>query len=1313
MRYRPWLMPLFLLVLAAPAQEDEGRGYFSLNTDRPILPGESATVRVQAQQVRQLDFRLYRINDPVQFFRQLDDPHHFGGSIRPSPKARTPIEKFAAWKRAWRARFRDVFRRQFTAEARAGIRAALKGETPRPAEQYAPGAILNPQQLVRRWQQPIQTPNRWQAATVPVEVKEKGLYVLEATDGVKQAYTIISVTGLALLTKTTAGAVLVRAVDRATGRPVADCPVQLYDWARKTAVLESQTGPQGLLEAKVDGVSEEGLMVLARRGQDFAAATVGGYMLGSARARALTGYVYTDRPVYRPGHKVHFRSILRTMETAEYGLPKESSVQVEVNDSQGKTVLKKRLSLSEFGTAHGDLDLPAGAPLGYYGINVGLSGDERAVRAYGGFHVEEYRKPDYEVKVLPESKRLTQGGRMSVTIEARYYYGEPVAGAAVSYAVHRYRYWPPWWEVDDDFGEDGEEGAGYGGEQILEASGKLDAQGRLAVSVPAEKWQHDAVYRVEARVTDSTRREIRAAASFTATRGPFFISARPERYVYAPGDAAKVIVETKDHDGNPAAGIPFTLEVAQREWNKPDQPAILTKQGRTGPDGKAAIEFPAPPSGSWQIRAAAPNPSGGEITDEAWLWVSGAWVARDAGRQQRVQIIPDKASYKPGDTAKVLIVAGVPECDLWLSLEGKTLYWSRFIAVQGGTASVEVPIESSHAPNVFLEAVFVRDNTLYRGSKSIKVPPVEKQIQVEVKTAKAEYKPGEPAAFSVVARDHKGQPLSAEFSLGVVDEAIYAIKRETQPDILSSFYGRVWNRVSTDSSLHYYFYGEAGRRRMMLAEMRQRESRAQLKPERLQEPRIRKEFPDTAYWIADLRTGADGRAEALVTFPDSLTTWRATARGVTRDTRVGSALQRTIVRKNILVTIAAPRFLTEGDEIVLPVLVRNYTAAEQKVKVSLQAEGAAILSQQDGDLIVAAKGEGRLDYRVRVPASEKAVLTAKALTATESDALEITLPVEPFGLKLVEPVQTRIERPAEKQEYSFTFPSGASPNWRAVSVRLAPSVAGAVFGALDYLLTYPYGCTEQTMSSFLPNVVVSQALRDLNLDAAIDRQALDRKVKAGLERLYSFQHQDGGWGWWRGDESDLFMTAYVASGVKLAAASGYAMDQYRLNQAAQALALRFDSDRRAAPDTRAYALYAMAHLGKPAANRLDAVWNGRSALTSFGWALLGLTLDRLKDPRAREVSAHLIATALQEGEEAWWTSARDPMLDFESDNSLEATAFAIKLLARVEPDSPLIDKAAQWLVNHRDQGYYWSSTKRTAFVIFGLTDVLRRSGELK
>jgi len=130
--------------------------------------------------------------------------------------------------------------------------------------------------------------------------------------------------------------------------------------------------------------------------------------------------------------------------------------------------------------------------------------------------------------------------------------------------------------------------------------------------------------------------------------------------------------------------------------------------------------------------------------------------------------------------------------------------------------------------------------------------------------------------------------------------------------------------------------------------------------------------------------------------------------------------------------------------------------------------------------------------------------------------MEIPLPVRAYGLPFSAAAQARMEGTAA-QTLVHEFPALASPTGRVAEVRLTPSLAGAVFGALDYLLEYPYGCTEQILSSLTPNLVVAEALRTLKLDAQINRKELDRNVKAGLEKLYAHQNEDGGWGWWHGD----------------------------------------------------------------------------------------------------------------------------------------------------------------------------------------------------
>src|SRR5439155_3611205 len=118
------------------------------------------------------------------------------------------------------------------------------------------------------------------------------------------------------------------------------------------------------------------------------------------------------------------------------------------------------------------------------------------------------------------------------------------------------------------------------------------------------------------------------------------------------------------------------------------------------------------------------------------------------------------------------------------------------------------------------------------------------------------------------------------------------------------------------------------------------------------------------------------------------------------------------------------------------------------------------------------------------------------------------------------------------------------------------------------------------------------------------------------------------------------------------------------------------------------------------------------SLSAYGLALLGLALEQANDGRASEIAAGLESGAQQDQEQAWWSATRDPMLDFSVDATPEATAYVTKFLSHQRKDSALLPKAALWLMNHRDEGYWWASTKQTAMVFYGLTDYLKVTNEL-
>ena len=255
------------------------------------------------------------------------------------------------------------------------------------------------------------------------------------------------------------------------------------------------------------------------------------------------------------------------------------------------------------------------------------------------------------------------------------------------------------------------------------------------------------------------------------------------------------------------------------------------------------------------------------------------------------------------------------------------------------------------------------------------------------------------------------------------------------------------------------------------------------------------------------------------------------------------------------------------------------------------------------------------------------------------------------------------------------------------------------------------------MSSFLPNVVVAQALKDVPTAKIRASNDLDKKVQKGMDRLYAYQHDDGGWGWWKDDKTDPFMTAYVVDGLTMAGGAGYQIDVGRREQGRQKLLAILNAGKRddgnpIDDETRAYMIYAFTESGESDGHYLEELYGKRGSLGPYGRALLALALHQRKDGRAREV-ANLIAGAAQQDEfEAHWQTAR--VNDYGRDIYLdaEATSLSLKALSQIDPGNALLPRAARWLVKNRRNGYYWLSTKETAFAIYGLTDYLKVSHEL-
>ena len=1323
------LLGLAGAAVAVPAAAKDAPRSFSLSTSRTFAPGESVKIQLLERNVPELEFRVYKVNDAQKFFAGLKDMHSFGEQNYAPPEQidrRTFVERMHDFKAHLWWLVRHFFRGQFTDAARdtfreqqskLGKRSRIVGAT-----QFAQIPLLNSSQLVARWK--LETPPVLVSETqqLPIDGLGAGVYLIEATDGTYKAYTIAVVTQIAVVERTLDGAAQLYVADRKTGAPVEKANVAL--WGDGKLQTSGQTDSDGFasltmtVRGGAQGAQPENVWILARHGADTAVMTPWGYGFGQQNQQnKLKTYAYTDRPVYRPGHTVHLKVVARREENDTLAMPEQQTFELRVNGPENKTVFDKTLPVSAHGTVAADLNLDTDAALGYYSF--GLVG---ANQYAGSFYVEEYKKPEYQVTVKPATMRVLEGNPIQATIEARYFFGEPVSGAKVTYVVHTSTHY--WWDEDQEDESDEAEGGEaeeyddtWGQTEQQEHSGVLDANGQLAITLPTrlDDKHNDQDYRIEARVTDAANREVAGHATVLATYGSFRVSVEPTSYVFENGQPVRVKVTAQDYDGHPVK-TPVHVAAAQVHWDSVTHQRSTTQvaasDATTGADGAALVDLPISGSGDFEVTVSAQTPENRTVQGQTWVWIwngAGAWYQPNA----QAQIVADKKSYKVGDVAHLLLVTGLAESWAVVTTEGDSVQSRRLLHATGESFAFDVPITQQAQPNLEVTAVIVHDNQLMTAQKSLKVPLVERTLTITATPAKTQYLPGEKGSFDVYAADAEGKPVEADLSFGVVDEALYSVRPDDSGDIVAAFYPKRYLYLEPQTSFEFYFHGEAGKKSPLLAENGLYHPRlAQVKPgSDLVVPKIRKAFPDTAYWNPGVRTGADGHARVEFGFPDALTTWRITIRAMTDDGKAGGAVTRVLVRKNLIVRLAAPRFFRQGDETVLRVIAHNYLATAKDVTFALNVRGVDVIGGQTQKVNVPAKGESYVDWRVKARITGSVVLTASALTNEESDALEMTLPILPYGVKQRAAGAGVVYSGPGQSQWSYNFLTGSDPGSRGLTITVSPSVAGTVFGALDYLTSYPWGCTEQTMSSFLPDLMVAQAIDKLHLKSPIDRKALDDMVSAGLERLYSYQHDDGGWGWWPDDPSRVFMTAYVVSGLGQAKNAGYKVDSDRVEKGRKWLTATLTAHPDMIPDLRAYVVYALATTGTAPANALEKAWGDRNKLSDEGLALVGLVLDAAGDNRARQAADLVEKRAKITDADAYWESSYDDLLDDWGDTSPEATAFALKLLIRQDRSSGLLSKAALWLAAHRD-GDYWYSTKQTAMVIGGLTDYLSLSGEL-
>lgn len=1270
--------------------------YFYLSTEKSFLETDNTQVKIESQGTSLVHYRLYRVPDPEKFIRtdkNITRVYIESENIRDNPT--DILFRFSNFiKNALRLYTRERFPRP---EARTNAQKVVGDlfDADNVQDKIFIGRLKG-FDLVQENEKKLSSKDGWSYTYLEFGKLKRGLYVAEVYSDNSIAYTMVHVSDIGMLIKSVDGRLLVQALQKSTGAADPAATVSVYDYANGQKIKEGKTTKDGIFDYSFAKNKYAELLVFARNKDDF---TFYKLSLYPSAEKERTVYLYTDSPIYKPGQTVHLKGIVRDYQKSVYVVPVLNNVEVSINDPRGSQETLEKVKIGDSGTLEAVFNTTADSPPGLYRITALIDNKPYI----GEFRLENYVKPKYKA-VLKADKPVIVGSQKAVfSLKAEYFTGIPVSKAEVKYSIYRTPVQEDIFESEKNIFED----PSYAGkiEYLDNASGTTDDKGTYSFSFEPSKYKldRDYAYIVKAEVQDSAQARAFVSSRIKVVRAEYSIGAAVGKPLYQESEKVSALVRLTYPDGTPAVQKKIAF-LAQMEASRQE---IAKGELVSDSKGNARLEFYPKGSGYLKITLTSKDGFGNEIKENIYTWIGkeGGTFVYNSGD---ITVVLDKSSYKVGEKAKMMVLSPVPLAKPLVATEREDIFNYAVKTMNGNSLFMDVQIKPVHAPNFYLSIQFMYNNQVYEKTVRIQVPPLDKVLDIGLSMDKKEYKPRDNGKISLVVKNASGKPVqNAEVSVAVINEALYLLYPEIFPDIRKFFYPNRWNSINNNNTIALRFYGYSRILRDKFA-MNYYQKKlwgyedflidqtgfAAMKD--LLKKKDRSIFKDQILWEGMIKTDKEGKASVSVDFPDNLTEWRITAVAVTKDTLIGKGTMNCRTVKEVSADLSIPEFLTYADQPTGYIMLQNKTKSSLNYELKLETDRlTAAFSPQA--VVVAANEEKSIAFKFKPTVIGTSAVRAEANALGKKDALVQSVEVMPISLKKVV-YQTKIVN-SDKDGLTLPYPADAIRETIRCTVGLTEleSPVGAIFGALPYLKSYPYGCVEQTTSSFLPNLVAFHTSKKLGIDLPKTFSDMDDIMQKGLQKLYGYQNADGGWGWWDEQKIDIYMTAYVlyALGI-LKNANPALVNESKFKNGMNKLlsSLNASSGNDAAV---AYALYVLSENGTTVPEQIKKLAN-TGIVSPYILSCLAIAAKRAGlDTIALDLVKKLEALAKSERYYSYWESTGDYYYGARIIN----TAMVLRALILVTPKSALVEQGVAYLVSSR-KGSIWTSTRDTAECVYTL-----------
>ncbi len=1046
-------------------------------------------------------------------------------------------------------------------------------------------------------------------------------------------------------------------------------------------------------------------------------------------------YLYTDRPIYRPGHTVYIRGIDRVGFDGAYEVWQQNNVPLEVFDATGNRVYDTMLTVNPYGTFNTEFTLPADAPLGSYRIDV--------FNQSAWFDVEEYVPAPFKLELTGGKEEYTNGEEIQLDVQADYYFGVPLSGGEVFYsATAQDYYFDRYTDEYFNFGSGWYScySCGYGDKFLFRGEAVIDEQGSAHISRPIhlkDFFKDDesvgsklVTFTVSAK--DTNGRSVSAQRTFIVHKGAFYIGAVTSEYYTGVNTPITLKVKTVDTKGTPISERDIQRVVYKVDWDifkrqevdggfyyRSEKKRTQMSEETIKTDGNGNWEgtLTFPKEGEYEIVVSKDDAEGNRIDTTTSVYIYGESVVVPPNNNYDLDIEVMSNDMKVGEKGSLLIKSPYKRAKMLITAERGTIfdYWIR--EVSGGLFLHEFPVKSEYVPNVYFSALLLSDTPEVKyGTAEFAINKDEHVLDVEVTANKTSYLPGEQVTLDVVTKSSIGNAVPAEVSIAVADLSVLALKGNPKRDPLSYFYSGFPLSVVTGSNIKNILYemdiplgtkGGGGDPNDLVTKKRGL-------------------FKDTAYWSASVTTDTNGHAQVSFTLPDNLTTWQIESIGVTKDTKVGVDYTELTTKKDLMAVPLAPRFIVPGDTFKLGAKVFNETEKSAQVAVALTSDTLTFIGEHT-DTVTVEKGETKTVYfDVTAPKDKKSgehLFTFKASFDAYVDEVERAIPItKNRTYETVATVGVTTDRVTTEYLY---VPEEVLGGDGGLTVHANATLAAFMTDALTYMATYPYGCSEQLASALSTIAILQSALKTPNVPGRFETieyegvtYTVDEVVHKGLTKIYETQTMDGGFSYYTGLMPDVWLSMHVLTALTELKQAGFSVREDVLSRGATYIEAKvsenygyYPREHRELVILAEYALRQVngntpTHLTSLVTEILKEKLFVQEEMSSMTLAYLAILTAKGWDEGVR---AYVYDTLLNriniDGRGAYLKPSVQQISEY-YETAIKDTALLLKAFVAHEDKNTQIASLLRWLLASRDAHGVWGSTQNTFVVVDAMAEYL-------